>query len=453
MLLPCSETRRRRSWPPLLLLQAAGLLAACVGAPRPLSAADPRAATIFRVDTSRSGHAGGPAPRHLRALWRYVRDEHEMVLSSPAVVGGRVYAATCYIDVFGNYGAIVCLDAATGKQVWATDAIGKEEMKGFFSSPALTADGKYLVIGQGLHYDKDCSLICLHATTGKLHWRVKTPLHVEGSPAIRGDLAVAGAGAVEGRDMRPRGNPGFVFAVRISDGKELWRHALADPESSPAIADDGTVYIGSGFNGCAVVALRSESDGELRARGLARLLWRSTTPYPATGAVTLAGDLAIVGCGKGGYVGPNPDPAGAVVAFDRRTGKLRWTRKMADAVLGAVAAGDNVLLCPVRNGHVLALRLGDGRPVWREPSAISGGAPVLAGPAVAGRYVYAVSSDGYLAILEAATGKLVEKHYINERGKPGEMGLSVSSPVVAAGRVFVGSETGGLRCFIGRELK
>jgi len=408
--------------------------------------ADDNAPRVLGRDFSRRSYDGGPVPLGLRLLWRH-SEEDTMFLSSPAVKGGRVWAAACRMDVTGICGGLMCLDAATGQPIWEVWTAGDEDLKPFFSSPAVTADGKRLIIGQGLHADTNCSLICLDADTGKLLWRVETPLHIEGSPAIAGDVAVVGAGAVEGEDRKPTGDPGFVLAVRISDGKALWRYPIADPESSPAVAADGTVYIGSGFNGNAVAALRPGGDEDLRRDGLPRLLWRTSTPYPITGAATLAGDLVIVGGGNGDYVFADPNPAGVVVALDRLTGKVRWRRRMADAVLGAVAAGDATLICPVRNGEVTALDARDGEPLWRR--RVSGTAPILAGPALAGRYVYAVSRDGYLAVLDARDGKLIEKHHLNDEAKPGEQGLTISSPTVADGRVFVGSETGGLRCYVG----
>ena len=61
--------------------------------------------------------------------------------------------------------------------------------------------------------------LCFDTASGmRLRWAVKTPLHIESSPAIFGDMAVVGAGAIEGSDGKPTGDPGFVFAVRISDG-------------------------------------------------------------------------------------------------------------------------------------------------------------------------------------------------------------------------------------------
>lgn len=424
----------------------------------------PRAA-IFRGDASRCGYLGGGSPLELTQLWPFAEPD-TMYLSSPIVVGDAVYGASCLLDPPTNYGAIFCLDADTGEERWYTDVVddpatGEEiEFKGFFSSPAISADGKYLVIGQGLHSESNCQLVCLEADTGKLKWLVQTPLHIEGSPAIEGDVVIAGVGAIEvGDDHKPAGDPagaghpGYVLAVRLSDGKELWKHQVNDPESSPVV-DRGIAYIGSGINGSKVVALRIETDEELKQKGLERVAWEVDTPYPATGTVTLAGDLVLIGCGKGDYVFAAPDPAGVVLALDRATGEIRWQQHLDDAVLGPIAAAGGKAICPVRNGEVIALDLGAAegdRVLWRQK--ISEDTPVLAGPAFTGDYVYAVSQDGYLAVLDAADGSVLQRLYINAEDKPGEMGLSVSSPIVSGGRVYVGSETGGLQCLVGKVLK
>ena len=407
---------------------------------------------IFRGGPSRCGYDGGPVPSKLEARWAH-KPPDAMCLSSPAVIGGRVFGATVTLDPIGNYGSIFCVDAANGKKQWSIDCYkdpdsGEEEMlKGFFSSPAVTADGKYLIIGQGLHDDSDCSLLCLRADNGQLHWRIKTPLHIEGSPAILGDLVVAGAGAIEGPDGRATGDPGFVLAARISGGKGkvLWRWPVKDPESSPVIAADGICYVGSGVGGSELVALRTASDDDLKSSGLKRVVWRVATPYPATGAVTLHGDLVIVGCGRGNYIQADPDPAGAVIAFNRHSGKQVWKAPMPDAVLGAVAVDGKKVICPVRNGEVVALGLTDGAVLWRR--RVNDSSPILAGPALAGQMVYAVSRDGYLAVIDAQSGRAIDKHFLDDRANPGTMGLSLSSPAVAGGWLYVGSETGGLRCF------
>ncbi len=397
-------------------------------------------------DFARCGYDGGPVPGKLHLLWQHDQED-AWFLSSPAVAGGRVFAASCQSDVTGKIGTLFCLDAKTGRVVWQSPPDGETPFKPFFSSPAISADGKYLLIGQGLHPDDNCELLCLETATGKVHWKAKTPLHIESSPAIFGDMVVVGAGAIENDEHKAISHPGMVVAVRISDGKDLWRANVNDPESSPAIGEDGTVYIGSGFNGNAVVALRSETDDELKAKNLTRLVWRHDAPYPITGGVTLAGDLVLVGGGNSDYVYAAPHPAGVVLALDRKSGALRWQANLPDAVLGTIAARGDKLICPVRDGRVLCLDSHDGHAVWE--NHISEKAAVLSGCALAGPLAYAASRDGYLGVFNSDTGKLFDRVQLNDDGKPGHDGLCFSSPTIVGGCVFVGSETGGLRCFIG----
>lgn len=409
---------------------------------------------IYRYGPSRCGYAGGPAPVDLVALWEF-SEPYTIYASSPLVAENLLYSASCCIDPPDTFGTIFSLDADSGELRWLTDLKNpstEAEFKGFFSSPALSPDGKYLVIGQGLHYDENCELVCLEAATGKIHWLVETELHIEGSPAVNDEIAVAGAGAIETPDgSKTKSHPGYVIAVSLETGEKLWRYQLNDPESSPVIAD-GVLYIGAGIRGNAVVALRTEADDELARNGTERLIWRTQTPHPATGAITLTEDLVLVGCGNSNYVFTAANPEGFVIALDRETGEIRWKVPVADAVLGAIAVRDDVAYCPVRSGELVALDLKNaGKVIWQ--SKIHENSPLLAGPAVTDELVYAVTSNGYLAVIGIADGSILEEHYINAEGKPGELGLCTSSPFIIDGRLYVGSETGGLRCFAGKELR
>ncbi len=400
---------------------------------------------VLGHDFTRCCFSGGPSPVQLKPRWSF-QPEDTMFISTPLVAGQRIFAAGCQSELGSYVGLLACLDTATGQPLWQITQAGSEDLRPFFSSPALTADGRYLVIGQGLHTDRDCALLCFDATTGRLRWAVKTTLHIESSPAIFGDLAVVGAGAIEGPDGRPVSDPGFVVAVRIEDGRELWRQPVNDPESSPAVGADGLVYIGSGFNGNAVVALHSEADEQLREKQLARVAWRTPLALPVTSAITLVGDLVIAGAGNGSFVHSHPQSRGLVVALDRRTGEICWQTSLDDAVMGPIAGRDGILICPSRTGEVTALALEDGQVRWR--TSVSGKSPVLAGCAFTGQRIYAVSSDGYLAVLDPKDGKVLEKTYLNDQAKPGS-GLTLAAPQIAGGRVVVGSETGGLHCLVG----
>ncbi len=413
-------------------------------------------AFVYRGGAERLGSMGGEIEGKLQLAWNYhprwtdngveTEDRDAMILASPAIHGDKIYAASCTLDPPESFGAIFCLDAATGEQVWTVDTADGEPFKGFFSSPAISADGRYLVIGQGLHPDSNCRLICIETATGKVHWTFQVPLHIESSPWIDGDMVHVGAGAIEDvKTKLPLGHPGFVFAVRLSDGKEAWRFDVNDPESSP-VYHDGVLYIGSGFNGKAVVALKTPQQAGQKAEQL----WKSDAPYPVTGAVTFTDEAVFAGGGNGDFVFRDPNPAGVVMALHPADGKLIWKADLPDAVLGAVAASKH-LICPVANGQVMALSRSTGEKIWA--TAVNGSAPVLAAPAVTEKEVFAVSQNGYLARFNLETGEQTERIYINSEEKPGEQGLSISSPLVVGGRLIVGSETGGLRCYVGGGVK
>jgi outer membrane protein assembly factor BamB len=389
----------------------------------------------------------------VKPLWDYSPDPTAntlWTLSGPAFdpKSHRVFATATIQDVASLFGVLFAVDADSGRELWKIDKAGDDDLKPFFSSPALTPDGKYLVVGQGLHEDRDCALLCFDTGTQALKWSVKTPLHIESSPAIHGDLAVVGAGAIEGGpDHKPTSHPGYVFAVQISTGKQLWRHDLADPESSPAIADDGIAYIGSGFNGNAVAALRTEPDDVLKSNKQSRQLWLTKAPYPITGPVTLDGDLLLVGGGNSDFVNVDPNPAGVVLALDRHTGAVKWQTPTDDAVLARIVVANGRAYCPVRNGQILALDLATGKILWKRPAY--GKSPLKAGLALSpdASTLFAATADGHLALLSAADGHPLESHDLNNPAKPGDKGLTLSTPTLADHKLFVGSETAGLRAF------
>jgi outer membrane protein assembly factor BamB len=412
----------------------------------------PSQAVVFRGGIERLGSSGSGIEGPLKLTWDYFprwlddgveqEDRDAMVLSSPVVSGGHVFGASCTLDPPDSFGAVFCLDAESGRQIWTIDQVDDEPFKGFFSSPAISADGRSLVIGQGLHPDSNCRLLCLDTATGRVRWTVPVPMHIESSPYIEGDMVYVGVGAIENpATHKPIGHPGFVIAVRLSDGQEMWRFDVNDPESSPAMKD-GTLIIGSGFNGNGVVALKTTaSPGDKPTQ-----LWRASSPYPITGAITIADDLVFAGGGNGDFVFRDPQAAGVVLALQAIDGKTRWSAAMPDAVLGAVAASTR-LICPVANGQIVALDRATGKEVWA--TAISGTAPVLAAAAVTDREVFAVSQNGYLARMELDSGAIIERVYLNASDRPGEQGLCISSPLIVDGQLFVGSETGGLRCYTG----
>ena len=331
---------------------------------------------VLGRDFSRSGFDGGTSPIKLKSVWNFRPDE-TMFLAVPIVAGKRIYAAACQADVSGYTGLLACLDADSGKPLWQITQAGDAMLKPFYSSPALTKDGKYILIGQGLHEDHDCALLCFEAATGQLRWSIKTSLHIESSPAIFGDIVVVGAARSKARTAkRPAtramslpcafpmarnygGIPSMIRKAHLPWMKREWYSSAADSMETP------------------LYAIHSAPDEELAEKKLDRIAWHTDIGLPVVSAITLAEDKVIAGAGNSDFVYSNPHPRGLVIALDRKTGDIVWQTKFDDAVLGEIAYHEGKLICPVRSGEIAALNPADGRVLWR--TRLRGKVPMLAG--------------------------------------------------------------------------
>ena len=214
--------------------------------------------------------------------------------------------------------------------------------------------------------------------------------------------------------------------------------------------------------GAAVYALRTETDAELKAAGLDRVIWKTPAPYGMVSPITLADGLVIAGGGRNywgfsvldGQDGRSLE--GAVVALDRKTGKVRWTVKTEDSVWGPIAVSGGKAICSVGGqkdcsitdppkGNVLAIDLKSGCVLWRRK--VSKGVPVLGGPVFTGKLAYVLAADETLALIDADTGRITEQHSLKSLEGPVVKQRCASGPLLVNGLLYVATQSGGLRCF------
>lgn len=143
--------------------------------------------------------------------------------ANPVVHAGRVYAGSGK-SRNNDLLAVVCLDAANGKEIWR-----QRVEYSAYGTPAL-ADGRlYIGIGNGtMTEDREPNvgaLLCLDAGTGQELWRVNVPGSILGKPAIDGEHVYFGC------------RNGKVYCVGKATGKVRWTQTLASPVlASPALA-------------------------------------------------------------------------------------------------------------------------------------------------------------------------------------------------------------------------
>ena len=384
---------------------------------------------MLRGGPARTGAVAGTAePNRASVNWVYRRDDAAF-FSSPAVVGNRVYVSTAQMAVFGGgNGQIVCLAADTGFEVWRAAPKG---YRATFSSPVVS--GNYLVCGEGLHTTTDARVICLDLTPGRESralWTHRTRSHVECAPVIHNGCVYVGAG-----------DDGYYCLKLDGDGrggaKVIWHvpgDRYPDAETSLIVHED-RVYAGLGASerGRALCVLDAKNGKELH---------RIETGMPIFSPPAIARGKLYVGMGTGDYVNTAEEigeqPCGALLCFDLQTMQVDWRFSVGRTVLGAPAVSGDHVYFGSRDGYVYCVDT-SGQLVERWDARV----PIPTSPAVTEHLVYAVTELGRLHCLDRSTFQAVWEYQIGT--KP----LFISSPAVARGRIYVGTQHDGLVC-VGR---
>jgi outer membrane protein assembly factor BamB len=409
----------------------------------------------------RLGRGPGPNdedPTVPGTIWSNTRDK--TVLSSVAVSGDRVlYSTATDIGPFSptGRGAIVCVDAHSGREVWR---YAPENYRATFSSPVVS--GASVICGEGLHQVEDARVTCLDLADGAKRWEFRTSSHVESTAAV-----------VDGRVFIGAGGDGLYCLSVDPDAngqpQVLWHlpaDQYADCESSPAVSD-GVVYFGLGEGGTAVCAVQADTGA---------LLWKLPTPYPVFAGPTVAHGKLYIATGNGNYVQSASDllemklqllrddgateqeiaaarerlkPVGEVWCIDIATQRVEWKYSTGDAILGAIVHAD----ASPTESSVASIVFGsrDGS-VYRVSSSGELLArydlhePITSSPALGRRHLYCTSASGRLFCLDRTSLKPVWDSSLG----PGVM--FSSSPTIAHGHVYIGTAQQGL-CCIGRPGK
>jgi hypothetical protein len=115
--------------------------------------------------------------------------------------------------------------------------------------------------------------------------------------------------------------------------------------------------------------------------------------------------------------------------------RLEWVREFAGERLGTAMepiVGQGRVYVATHAGNVYALEVGGGAVIWR----FRAGEPILHSPALADDILVVGSTDGQLRGLEVSTGQM-------RWSVAGGVGGYAASPVVDAGRAYIGDRAGG----------
>jgi outer membrane protein assembly factor BamB len=183
--------------------------------------------------------------------------------ATPVLVGNKIYLNTRQ----GDQEVILCVDAATGKELWKTSypsmavtGPSASQHPGPRGTPAVS-NGKIVTFGAaGI-------LSCLDAATGKLIWRKDNPTNAfpafftGASPIIADGICILHIG---------KKDDGQVIALDLNSGNEKWKWTGEGPSySSPSVMT---------IDGKKLLIVITEKN--IMALGLAdgKQLWQIATP-------------------------------------------------------------------------------------------------------------------------------------------------------------------------------
>ena len=354
---------------------------------------------------NRDGHAVGA---QLPAVWPAQAPEPKWSVdvglgySGPAVARGKVFVHA-RDDAKGNERCL-CLDAATGKQLWEVTYESKFEPpdptagRGPNATPTVDRDRVYFFGLGGM-------LTCIEIATGKVLWRhdcnkeywgvVTTadgddawfpPCGASASALVDGDTVVVPVGGKKA---------GAVTGFDRNSGKLLWK-TLEDRGSyaSPVIASAGGVKQIVAFTGTRMVGLR-HADREL--------LW--DYPFPTKFEQTIVSpvvwkDLVVVGGEAKPIVAVKLSRDGEKVKKE-----VAWkSDDLRSYLTTPVVFGDHLIGFDHRLTRLACLKLETGELAWTSPGLRTKNAVLL----LAGDILFTQTLEGELRVAKVSADEYKE---------------------------------------------
>ena len=369
-------------------------------------------------------------------IWFETTNLHE-VMSAVVVTPDRVLFGGGKSTSFHSKGAVICVDRATGKELWRFD--NEDDLAPVFATPTVSDEQVY--VGEGLHTDADRRMFRLDAKTGKPSWvnPVTTKSHTEGSARV-----------VNGKVYFSAGDDG-LYCVTAAEGNPIWHYKGVEQklhiDTPPSVAN-GRVFGGSGYSTLALFALNADTGVEI---------WRKPVTLRSFGSPLVLGDKVVYGLGTGNLsddlstepetgVPPEKTPAGMVMCVEAATGQEVWKYDLPKSVHTNLAADARSIYAASRDGYLYALDRSSGKLRWK----VSLGSSFTAGPTVStyargavSLAVYAVTNEGRVACIDPVGGKLFWVRDLREITKQDVQVLS--TPVV----VPVGEDGARRQLYVG----
>ncbi len=275
----------------------------------------------------------------------------------------------------------VSLGDTSAASTWRVNAVQKASKRNVRPSvPPIVHGGRIFV------YDTSGTVTALAPGGGKA-WSVSLAPEGEKSRPSGGGIAASGNAIFAATGF------GELIALDAATGGRIWTFDLGAPAHSAPTAAAGKVFIVSATN---VLHAVNQEDG--------------TEAWQYPGIPETAGLLSAASPAVSGDTVVVPYSSGEVIAFDTKSGNLKWadavvrsTRTLAVSGLTDVAASpviyDGVVYATGVSGRTIAVRLSSGERLWEESIGSA------STPAVSGDALFIVDLQDNVVALNRSTGK------------------------------------------------
>ena len=422
-----------------------------------------------RGNSERTGNLdGSEGPQMPNILWVYKSPEHFIA----SIVPGDKSIFTAGLGAFntGVFHAISSDQKPTERVNWSKTAP-------YIKRPTVCApviDNGLVIFGDGMHQTDDALLYCMQADTGLPVWSFAVPgklVHIEGSPTVDRGKVYVGAGdagllcidstrvmldgkeqglstvipilskqwsemtAAYERDKKKNPQlaippsaealPKPVPKLQWQAGKDQWH-----VDAPTAVAGE-YVFVASAYLDLEKVGKRSmlclkASNGSV--------VWDTKLDLNPWSGPTIAGHAVIVGCSSIRFDKKLiPKATGEVVAMNLADGRVLWRQAVTGGVLSSVAVKDGLAIYTCTDGKIYARKYLTGELVWTYDAKT----PFFAGPALAGKTVYAADLKSIVHAVDLTSGKRRWLFDIGADPSVQARGTVFSSPVVHGGNLYV----------------
>ena len=126
---------------------------------------------------------------------------------------------------------------------------------------------------------------------------------------------------------------------------------------------------------------------------------------------------------------------GDVMMFDLETGNQNWSVNLDKELSAGPGVGDNILLLGTPEGEVIALNKDNGSQIW----TVKVSSEILSPPVVNNQLAIVRAQDGRVYALDTKDG---QRKWLFDTNIPNLTLRGNSTPVVRAGRVYIGFDNG-----------